>query len=245
MLDCKNIHARYGRIEVLSGIDLQVSEGEIVCLLGANGAGKSTLLGVLTQSNSAHAAGSAQFLGQNLLRMSSESIVGAGIALSPEGRQLFAELTVDENIRLGAYLRRDRAGITHDYDTVLELFPRLRERRKQLAGTLSGGEQQMVAIGRALMSRPKLLLLDEPSLGLAPLLVREIMTLIQRINTTGVSILLVEQNAQQALGIADRAYLLERGKIADSGLAADFRDNNRIARAYLGGNSPSTTETSQ
>lgn len=235
MLDCRDIRARYGRTEVLSGIDLHVSEGEIVCLLGANGAGKSTLLGILTQSISARATGAAQFMGQDILSLGSESIVGRGIALSPEGRQLFAELTVDENIRLGAYLRRDRDGIAQDYETVLGLFPRLRERRRQIAGTLSGGEQQMVAIGRALMSRPKLLLLDEPSLGIAPLLVREIMTLIERINRTGVSILLVEQNAQQALSIANRAYVLERGKIADSGPAADFRDNKRIARAYLGG----------
>ncbi len=235
MLKCLNVSAYYGAIRALSDVSLEVHEGEIVCLLGANGAGKSTLLGTLTNSAPVRATGAIEFLGQEILGMPSDVMVRRGIALSPEGRQLFTQLTVDENLRLGAYLRRDKRDIAGDYDSVLDLFPRLRERRRQIAGTLSGGEQQMVAIGRALMSRPKLLLLDEPSLGLAPLLVREIMELIKRINKTGVSILLVEQNAQQALRISTRAYLLERGCIVDSGLASEFENSMRVANAYLGG----------
>ena len=235
MLKCHDVHAYYGAIQALSGVSLEVNEGEIVCLLGANGAGKSTLLGTLTDSVPVRASGSIQFMGEELLGKHSDEMVRRGVALAPEGRQLFAGLTVDENLRLGAYVRRDKHAIASDYESVFALFPRLQERRRQLAGTLSGGEQQMVAIGRALMSRPKLLLLDEPSLGLAPLLVREIMQLIERINKTGVSILLVEQNAQQALKIATRAYLLERGRIVDSGFARDFDDSARVARAYLGG----------
>lgn len=235
MLKCHDLHAYYGAIRALAGVSLEVNEGEIVCLLGANGAGKSTLLGTLTNSVPVRASGSVTFMGEELLGKPADAMVQRGIALSPEGRQLFATLTVDENLRLGSYLRRDKSAIEQDYESVLDLFPRLRERRRQMAGTLSGGEQQMVAIGRALMSKPRLLLLDEPSLGLAPLIVREIMALIQRINATGVSVLLVEQNAQQALKISDRAYLLERGRIVDSGLAQDFHDSVRVARAYLGG----------
>lgn len=235
MLDCRGLSARYGGIEALAQVDLEVSAGEIVCLLGANGAGKSTLLGSLTSSIPAKVTGDARFEGRTLLGETTESIVRAGIALVPEGRQLFGELTVLENLRMGAYLRRGTSDIKADLETVYTLFPRLRERATQLAATLSGGEQQMVAIGRALMSRPKLLLLDEPSLGLAPLLVREIMQLIRRINESGVSVLLVEQNARQALRISNRAYLLEKGRVVGSGQASDLLNDPQIAAAYLGG----------
>lgn len=235
MLELTGLRARYGGIEALSGIDLRVAEGEIVTLLGANGAGKSTLLGAMTSSVPAVVTGSIRFQGRELLNSSTESIVRAGIALSPEGRQLFGELTVEENLRMGAYLRRDRAGMASDLDSVCTLFPKLRERRRQIAATLSGGEQQMVAIGRALMSRPRLLLLDEPSLGIAPLLVREIMQLIRKINETGVSVLLVEQNARQALSVSDRAYLIEKGRIVGSGAAKDLLHDPQVVAAYLGG----------
>lgn len=235
MLNCRGLSARYGGIEALAQVDLDVSAGEIVCLLGANGAGKSTLLGSLTSSVPAKVMGDIRFEGRPLLGETTESIVRAGIALVPEGRQLFGELTVLENLRMGAYLRRDTSDINADLQTVYSLFPRLRERTTQLAATLSGGEQQMVAIGRALMSRPKLLLLDEPSLGLAPLLVREIMHLIRRINESGVSVLLVEQNAKQALRISNRAYLIEKGRVVGSGQARDLLNDPKIAAAYLGG----------
>jgi branched-chain amino acid transport system ATP-binding protein len=234
MLECVGLRARYGGIEALRGLDIHVSAGEIVCLLGANGAGKSTLLGALTASTPATLTGSARFENKELLGRTTEQIVHAGVALSPEGRQVFGELTVEENLRMGAYLRRDRQAVKSDFEAVYELFPRLRERRRQIAATLSGGEQQMVAIGRALMSRPKLLLLDEPSLGLAPMLVREIMQLVRRINAGGVSVLLVEQNARQALQIADRAYLLEKGRIVGSGAAKDMLNDSQVLSAYLG-----------
>lgn len=235
MLDCTGIHAHYGGIEALAGVDLTVGSGEIVCLLGSNGAGKSTLLGALTSSVPAEIMGSMRFEGRDLRGLDTDVIVRAGIALVPEGRQLFGELTVAENLRMGAYLRRDRAGVLSDLKSVHDMFPRLKERGKQIAATLSGGEQQMVAIGRALMSRPKLLLLDEPSLGLAPLLVREIMQLVRKINSAGVSVLLVEQNARQALQISNRAYLLEKGRIVGSGMAIDLLNDPQIVAAYLGG----------
>ena len=234
MLECTGVQARYGGIEALSGMSLRVDAGEIVCLLGANGAGKSTLLGALTASVPATVSGSIKFDGAEILGASTEVIVRSGIALVPEGRQLFGELNVLENLKMGAYLRRDSQEIAADIQRVQQLFPRLGERSHQIAATLSGGEQQMVAIGRALMSRPKLLLLDEPSLGLAPLLVKEIMNLIRRINETGVSVLLVEQNAKQALRIASRAYLLEKGRIVGSGKAADMLGDRQIVAAYLG-----------
>jgi branched-chain amino acid transport system ATP-binding protein len=235
MLECRAIRAHYGGIEALAGVDLSVGRGEIVCLLGANGAGKSTLLGALTASVSAEVGGSIVVDGRELRGATTETIVRAGVALVPEGRQLFGELSVAENLRMGAYLRRERRETASDLESVYALFPRLRERSAQLAATLSGGEQQMVAIGRALMSRPRLLLLDEPSLGLAPLLVREIMKLIGRINARGVSVLLVEQNARQALQISNRAYLLEKGRIVGAGQAADLLNDPRVSAAYLGG----------
>jgi branched-chain amino acid transport system ATP-binding protein len=234
MLECRALQAAYGGIQALSSVDLTVGEGEVVCLLGANGAGKSTLLGALTASVPATVSGSIRFMGTELAGAGTDEIVRAGIALVPEGRQLFGELTVLENLRMGAYLRRDRDGVAADLERVQALFPRLRERSRQLAATLSGGEQQMVAIGRALMCRPRLLLLDEPSLGLAPLLVREIMQLVRRINESGVSVLLVEQNARQALRISRRAYLLEKGRIVGSGEAAGMLGDARIVSAYLG-----------
>ncbi len=235
MLECVDLTARYGGIQALAGVNLTVAAGEVVCLLGANGAGKSTLLGAITSSAPARIGGVIRFQGQEITGWSTEAIVRAGIALVPEGRQLFPELTVEENLRMGAYLRRDRDAIAHDLESMFELFPRLRERRGQIAATLSGGEQQMVAIGRALMSRPKLLLLDEPSLGLAPLLVREIMSLIRTINAKGTTVLLVEQNAHQALQVSDRGYVIEKGRIVGAGSAAQLLSDPQIVNAYLGG----------
>jgi len=234
MLECRGLTVHYGRINALTSVDLDVREGEIVCLLGANGAGKSSLLGAVTATLPARVDGSIRFMEQELVGAHSASIVKCGIALAPEGRLLFGELTAEENLRIGAYVRRDTDAINADLHSVYELFPRLLERRRQLAQTLSGGEQQMVAVGRALMSRPKLLMLDEPSLGLAPLIVREIMRLIKRINQSGVSVLLVEQNARQALQIAHRGYLLEKGRIVAQGSASSLLGDPRILSAYLG-----------
>jgi branched-chain amino acid transport system ATP-binding protein len=235
MLESDRVGARYGGIEALSGVELMVKRGEIVCLLGANGAGKSTLLGAIMASVSALVTGSIRLDGRELLGLRTDAIVRAGVALSPERRQLFGELTVEENLAMGAYLRRDPSEVARDLSAVWELFPRLLDRRRQLAATMSGGEQQMVAIGRALMSRPRLLLLDEPSLGLAPLLVTEIMGLIQKINAAGTTVLLVEQNARQALRIAHRAYILEKGRIVGSGRADQLLGDDQVVSAYLGG----------
>jgi branched-chain amino acid transport system ATP-binding protein len=234
LLECRTLSARYGAIQALSGIDVDVEHGEIVCLLGSNGAGKSTLMGAITASIAAGLEGHLGFCGKELLGQSTDSIVKSGIALVPEGRQIFADLTVVDNLRMGAYLRRGKAAVGRDLDGVFEMFPRLRERRRQVCGTLSGGEQQMVAIGRGLMSRPKLLLLDEPSLGLAPLLVKEIMGLIRRINQEGVTVLLVEQNARQALQIAQRGYVLQKGTIVRSGSSRDLLNDPHVVGAYLG-----------
>jgi branched-chain amino acid transport system ATP-binding protein len=234
MLELAGVTAHYGAIQALDGVDLSVKQGEVVCLLGANGAGKTTLLGSITSSLGARTAGSIRFDGREIAGLSTDEIVRAGIALSPEGRQLFPELTVEENLRMGAYLRRGKRDIEADIGAMLTRFPILRERRRQFAATLSGGEQQMVAIGRALMSRPRLLLLDEPSLGLAPLLVRDIMALIKAINAAGVTVLLVEQNARQALRIANRAYAIEKGRIVAEGSADEFARDPRITGAYLG-----------
>lgn len=235
MLECRNLRASYGGIQALAGIDLTVESGEILSLLGANGAGKSTLLGAITASIPATVTGSILFEGKELVGLTTEAIVRAGIALSPERRQLFGELTVEENLAMGAYLRRDHRDIARDLEGIWELFPRLRERGRQLAATMSGGEQQMVAIGRALMSRPKLLLLDEPSLGLAPRLVSELMALIERINRNGVTVLLVEQNARQALRISNRGYVIEKGRIVGAGPAEQLLVDPHVVSAYLGG----------
>jgi branched-chain amino acid transport system ATP-binding protein len=232
LLEAVAVHAGYGDTNVLHGIDLAVEEGGVTALLGANGAGKtSTLRAVCAMLRT---SGEIRFAGERIERLSTEAIAGRGIAHVPDGRGTFMELTVEENLRLGAFTRRD-AGVAADTERMLTLFPKLRQRIRQQAGTLSGGEQQMLAIARALLLRPKLLLLDEPSFGLAPLIVREIFDIMQRvIDEDGVSILIVEQNANLALDIADHAYLLETGRIVMSGPAADIRRDEAVRRSYLG-----------
>ena len=234
MLKIDNIDVYYGAIHALKGISLEVKEGEIVTLIGANGAGKSTTLrtisGLLKPKT-----GSITFLGQDIAGVRAHEIVKKGISQVPEGRRVFAEMTVMENLDLGAFVRKDKAGIQQDLKHVFELFPRLEERKNQSAGTPSGGEQQMLAMGRALMSRPKLLLLDEPSMGLAPLLIKEIFNIIVDINKSGTTVLLVEQNANMALSIANRAYVLETGRITLSGSAKELAASEDVRKAYLGG----------
>ena len=233
MLKIENLHVAYGGIQALRGISMEVPDGKIVTLIGANGAGKSTTLRTITGLVKA-ASGSIQWNGGELLGKSIDKIIGEGIAMSPEGRRVFPDLTVLENLKLGAYLRRDKAAIAKDLQWVYELFPRLKERDWQLAGTLSGGEQQMLAVGRALMSRPQLLLMDEPSLGLAPLVVQDIFSIIREINRQGVTILLIEQNANMALKTADLAYVLETGSITMSGTGGELLANEKVKEAYLG-----------
>ena len=233
MLKINDLHVSYGGIRALRGISLEVPDGKIVTLIGANGAGKSTMLRTITGLVKAQ-SGSIQWDGQELLGLSIDKIVNLGIAMSPEGRRVFADLSVLENLKIGAYLRKDKAGIEQDIQWVYQLFPRLQERSWQMAGTLSGGEQQMLAVGRALMSRPKLLLLDEPSLGLAPLVVQDIFTIIQEIHKQGMTVLLIEQNANMALKIADLAYVLETGNITMSGTGAELLSNEKVKEAYLG-----------
>ena len=234
MLKIDNIDVYYGAIHALKGISLEVNEGEIVTLIGANGAGKSTTLRTISGLLKPK-AGSITFLGQNIAGVRAHEIVKKGISQVPEGRRVFAEMTVMENLDLGAFVRKDKAGIQQDLKHVFELFPRLEERKNQSAGTLSGGEQQMLAMGRALMSRPKLLLLDEPSMGLAPLLIKESFNIIVDINKSGTTVLLVEQNANMALSIANRAYVLETGRITLSGKAQDLAASEDVRKAYLGG----------
>jgi branched-chain amino acid transport system ATP-binding protein len=234
MLEIQSLSASYGAIAALTDVNLKVPEGAVVALLGANGAGKTTLMRAITGDARLKSSGSIRFQGNEMLGSRTEATVRAGIALVPEGRKLFPELTVNENLAMGAYLRRDKAGVAEDLQTVRALFPRLSERGKQLAATLSGGEQQMVAIGRGLMSRPKLLLLDEPSLGLAPVLVEEIIAMIGRIAARGVTILLVEQNARQALTVSTHAHVIEKGRIVASGLAADIASDPKVFNAYFG-----------
>ena len=233
MLNIENLHVAYGGIQALRGISLEVPDGKIVTLIGANGAGKSTTLRTITGLVKA-ASGSIQWNGEELLGKSIDKIVTSGIAMSPEGRRVFPDMTVLENLKIGAYLRKDKDGIAKDLQWVYDLFPRLKEREWQLAGTLSGGEQQMLAVGRALMSRPKLLLLDEPSLGLAPLVVQDIFSIIREINNQGVTVLLIEQNANMALKIADLAYVLETGNITMRGTGAELLANDKVKEAYLG-----------
>ena len=234
MLEVKDINVYYGAIHAIKGISLSVEEGEIVTLIGANGAGKSTTLrtisGLLKPKT-----GEIKFLGKNIAGMPAHKIVREGISQVPEGRRIFAEMTVLENLELGAFTRNDTEEIQNDFKMVFKRFPRLEERKLQPAGTLSGGEQQMLAMGRALMSRPKLLLLDEPSMGLAPLLIKEIFSIIIDINKTGTTVLLVEQNANMALSIANRAYVLETGRITISGDAKELAASEEIRKAYLGG----------
>ncbi len=234
MLKITDLHVRYGPIHALKGISLEVGDGEIVTLIGSNGAGKSTTLNTITGLVRA-ASGSIRLNDTELSGLPPHRIVQLGISLSPEGREVFPALTVEENLRLGAHTRSDKGEIGASYDRVYELFPRLKERRRQSAGTLSGGEQQMLAIGRALMSAPSLLLLDEPSMGLAPNLVLTIFDLIESINRQGTTILLIEQNASMALSVASRAYVLETGSISLSGDAKALARDDRVRRAYLGG----------
>ncbi len=233
MLEVKNLHVHYGAIHALHGVTLSVKQGQIVTLIGSNGAGKSTTLrtisGLLRPSE-----GTVEFEGKPLTRLEPHEIVRLGIAQSPEGRGIFANMTVDENLDLGAFTRHDKAGIAADREKSLNLFPRLRERLKQNAGTLSGGEQQMLAMARALLARPRLLMLDEPSLGLAPQVVQTIFKIIRDINQTGTTILLVEQNAHMALKVAHRAYVLQVGQIVMQGSAADLAANDEVRKAYLG-----------
>ena len=233
MLKIEDLHVHYGGIQALRGISLEVPDGKIVTLIGANGAGKSTTLRTIMGLVKA-SAGSIRWNDQELLGKSIDKIVASGIAMSPEGRRVFPDLSVLENLKIGAYLRKEKAGIAKDIEWVYSLFPRLQERSWQLAGTLSGGEQQMLAVGRALMSRPKLLLLDEPSLGLAPLVVQDIFTIIREINRQGVTVLLIEQNANMALKTADLAYVLETGHITLSGTGAELLANEKVKEAYLG-----------
>ena len=234
MLTVNDINVFYGAIHAIKGVSLEVNKGEIVTLIGANGAGKSTILrtisGLLKPKT-----GSIQFEGQEIAGMPAHEIVKTGISQVPEGRRIFAEMSVLENLELGAFTRKDKDGIKADMELVFNRFPRLKERIGQLAGTLSGGEQQMLAMGRALMSRPRLLLLDEPSMGLAPLLIKEIFAIIQDINKTGTTVLLVEQNANMALSIAHRAYVLETGRITLSGDAKELAASDEVRKAYLGG----------
>lgn len=234
LLTLSNIHVRYGSVEVLHGIDLHVDEGEIVTILGANGAGKSTTL--LSISGLVRPCeGEIIFDGKPLLKYPSHEVVNLGIAQSPEGRRVFGTMSVLENLRLGAFCIRDKERSERTLEWIFELFPRLFERKQQLAGTLSGGEQQMLAMGRALMSNPKLLMLDEPSMGLAPILIEQIFQIIEDLHKAGTTILLVEQNAQMALSIATRGYVMETGNITLSGTGQELLHNDDVRRAYLGG----------
>ena len=234
MLEVNNIDVHYGVIQALKGVSLEVNEGEIVVLIGANGAGKTTTLRTISGLK-APTQGTILLNGVDITNTSAQERVKMGISHVPEGRRVFPGLTVLENLELGAYLRKDKDGIAQDLEMVYHHFPILRERSKQLAGTLSGGEQQMLAIGRALMSRPKILFLDEPSMGLAPILVQEIFDIINNINKSGTTILLVEQNANMALQIADRAYVMETGSIVLSGTGSELMKSEEIKKAYLGG----------
>ena len=234
MLKVEDINVYYGAIHAIKGISLEVSEGEIVALIGSNGAGKSTTLRTISGLMKPK-TGKIMYEGNDIAGMPAHKIVGMGLCQVPEGRHVFANMSVMENLEMGAYLRSDKEAIADDMKKVFDRFPRLLERKNQIAGTLSGGEQQMLAMGRALMSRPKLLLLDEPSMGLAPLLVKEIFNIIKDINATGTTVLLVEQNANMALSIADKAYVLETGRITLSGTAKELASSEEVRKAYLGG----------
>lgn len=234
MLEIKDLHVYYGVIEALKGISLEVNEGEIVALIGANGAGKTTMMqsisGIVKKSG-----GEINFLNESIMKANPKHIVEMGLTQVPEGRRIFTGMSVYENLMMGAFLRKDKDGIKHDYAKVCEQFPILKERMNQDASTLSGGEQQMLAMGRALMAKPKLLLLDEPSMGLAPILVKEIFNIIEEINKSGTTVLLVEQNAKMALSIAHRAYVLETGKVVMSGTGEELAKSPDVQKAYLGG----------
>ena len=234
MLKVENLVVRYGMIEAIKGISFDVNDGEIVTLIGANGAGKTTTMHTISGLLKP-AEGSILMDGKELTKTPAHKIVSMGLAQVPERRRVFAQMSVEENLELGAYARKDKKQIEEDFKTVYELFPRLLERKKQLAGTLSGGEQQMLAMARALMANPKIILLDEPSMGLSPLLVKEIFAIIKNINSRGVTVLLVEQNAKMALEIANRAYVLENGKIVLEGTGEELMNSEDIKKAYLGG----------
>ena len=234
MLEVKDLEVYYGMIQAIKGISFQVDEGDVIALIGANGAGKTTILHTITGLIPAK-AGTITFEGTDITHMPGHKLVPMGIAHVPEGRRVFAQLSVLENLKMGAYTRKDKQEIEDTIKMIYGRFPRLEERKNQLAGTLSGGEQQMLAMGRALMSRPKLLMLDEPSMGLAPILVEQIFKIIQTLHEAGTTILLVEQNAQAALSIADRGYVLETGKIVTSGTGTELLASPEIKKAYLGG----------
>ena len=233
MLEVKDLEVYYGVIQAIKGVSFHVDKGEVVALIGANGAGKTTILhtvtGLLTPKN-----GSVMFGGKDITKVPAHKIVSMGMAHVPEGRRVFAELSVYENLRMGAYTRKDKGEIEESLQNIYDRFPRLKERRNQMAGTLSGGEQQMLAMGRALMSKPQIILMDEPSMGLSPILVNEIFDIIQSVSESGTTVLLVEQNAKKALSIADRAYVLETGNIVMEGKAQDLLEDDSIKKAYLG-----------
>jgi len=233
MLKVEDLHVYYGSIHAIKGVSFEVNEGEIVTLIGANGAGKSTTLNTIPGLLHSR-TGSVSFMEENLAKVPAHKIVEKGLALVPEGRRIFLQMTVQENLEMGAYTQ-GKSGIAEDLEMVFEYFPRLKERRKQIGGTLSGGEQQMLAMGRALMSHPKLLMLDEPSMGLAPILVEQIFEIIKNLHTAAKTILLVEQNAQAALSVADRGYVLETGKVVTTGTGKDLLSSPAIKKAYLGG----------
>lgn len=233
MLEIKDLEVFYGMIQAIKGISFEVNEGEVIALIGANGAGKTTILHTITGLLEA-SKGAVFFDGENITKIPAHKIVSMGMAHVPEGRRVFANLTVLQNLKMGAYTRHDKNEIEETLATIYERFPRLQERQNQLAGTLSGGEQQMLAMGRALMSKPKIILMDEPSMGLSPILVEEIFHIIREISASGTTVLLVEQNAKKALAIADRAYVLETGNIVLSGDAKEMMNNDSIKKAYLG-----------
>lgn len=233
MLEVKDLEVYYGMIQAIKGISFEVNEGEVIALIGANGAGKTTTLHTITGLLSPK-KGQVLFEGQDITKIPAHKIVSMGMAHVPEGRRVFADLSVYENLKLGAYTRKDKNNIDKDLEMIYERFPRLAERKNQSAGTLSGGEQQMLAMGRALMSKPSIVLMDEPSMGLSPILVNEIFDIIESISKSGTTVLLVEQNAKKALSIADRAYVLETGKIVLDGKANELLENDSIKKAYLG-----------
>lgn len=233
MLEVKDLEVYYGMIQAIKGISFEVNKGEVIALIGANGAGKTTTLHTITGLLSPK-KGSVIFEGEDITKIHAHKIVSMGMAHVPEGRRVFADLSVYENLKLGAYTRKDKENLNKDLENIYKRFPRLAERKNQSAGTLSGGEQQMLAMGRALMSKPSIILMDEPSMGLSPILVNEIFDIIESISKSGTTVLLVEQNAKKALSIADRAYVLETGKIVTSGKASDLLEDDSIKKAYLG-----------
>ena len=233
MLEVKDLEVYYGMIQAIKGISFEVNKGEVIALIGANGAGKTTTLHTITGLLSPK-KGSVMFEGKDITKIPAHKIVSMGMAHVPEGRRVFADLSVYENLKLGAYTRKDKENLNKDLESIYERFPRLAERKNQSAGTLSGGEQQMLAMGRALMSKPSIILMDEPSMGLSPILVNKIFDIIESISKSGTTVLLVEQNAKKALSIADRAYVLETGKIVTSGKASELLEDDSIKKAYLG-----------